>query len=42
MTHEFKELALDEHNYPTWVMDIKKSLASRGMYGAIIPLADRQ
>jgi hypothetical protein len=42
MAHEFKELALDGHNYPTWVMGVKISLTFRGMYEAIIPLAGRQ
>jgi hypothetical protein len=42
MAHELDELALDGHNYPTWVMDIKLSLALRGMYEAIVPPADRQ
>jgi hypothetical protein len=30
MTREFEELALDEHNYPTWVMNVKISLALGG------------
>jgi hypothetical protein len=42
MTHEFEELALDGHNYPTWAMNVKISLAFRGMYEAIVPPADRQ
>jgi hypothetical protein len=42
MTHEFEEFALDGHNYPTWAMDVKISLALRGMYEAIVPPADRQ
>jgi hypothetical protein len=41
MTHEFEELALDRHNYPTWMMDTKISLTLRGMYEAIVPLAER-
>jgi hypothetical protein len=41
MTREFEELVLDGHNYPTWAMDVKISLALRGMYEAIIPPADR-
>ena len=28
---EFELLALDGHNYPTWVVDVKVSLASRGL-----------
>jgi hypothetical protein len=42
MAHELEELAFDGHNYPTWVMDIKISLAFRGMYKTIVPPADRQ
>jgi hypothetical protein len=42
MAHKFEELALDGHNYPTWAMNVKISLAFRGMYEAIIPPADRQ
>jgi hypothetical protein len=42
MAHEFDELALDGHNYPTWTMDIKISLALRGIYEAIVPPAYRQ
>ena len=34
---EFEELALNGHNYPTWAMDIKISLASRGIARAIQP-----
>jgi hypothetical protein len=34
---DFEELALDGHNYPTWAMDIKISLSSRGIAGALIP-----
>jgi hypothetical protein len=41
MTREFEKLALDEHNYPTWAMNVKISLALRGMYGAIVPPAER-
>jgi hypothetical protein len=26
MAHEFEELALDRHNYPTWALDVKISL----------------
>jgi hypothetical protein len=42
MSREFEELALDGHNYPTWVMDVKISLTLRGMYEAIVPPADRE
>jgi hypothetical protein len=41
MTHEFEELVLDRHNYPTWAMDVKISLALRGMYEAIVPPTTR-
>jgi hypothetical protein len=42
MVREFEELALDEHNYPTWALDAKISLTFRGTYEAIIPPIDRQ
>jgi hypothetical protein len=38
MTHEFKKLVLDGHNYPTWAIDVKISLVIRGVYEAILPL----
>jgi hypothetical protein len=41
MTCEFEELVLDGHNYPTWAMDIKISLAFRGVYEAILPPEER-
>jgi hypothetical protein len=41
MTHEFKKLDLDGHNYPTWAMDIKISLALCGVYEAILPPKER-
>jgi hypothetical protein len=41
MTCEFNELALDGHNYPTCAMDIKISLALRGVYEAILPPEER-
>ena len=37
---EFELLALDGHNYPTWAVDIKVSLASRGLYQAVLPLQE--
>jgi hypothetical protein len=37
MTHKFEKIVLDGHNYPTWAMDIKISLAFRGVYEAILP-----
>jgi hypothetical protein len=42
MTREFKKFALNEHNYPTWAIDVKISLALRGMYEAITPPGERQ
>jgi hypothetical protein len=42
MACEFEELVLDGHNYPTWAMDVKISLAFRGMYEAIVSPTDRQ
>jgi hypothetical protein len=41
MTHEFEELVLDGHNYPTRVMDVKISLALHGVYEAILPPEER-
>jgi hypothetical protein len=35
MAHEFKEVALDGHNYPTWFLDIKISLAFHGILLAL-------
>ena len=37
---EFELLALDGHNYTTWAVDIKVSLASRGLYQAVLPLQE--
>jgi hypothetical protein len=42
MAHKFEEIALDGHNYPTWAMDVKVSLAFRGMYETIVPPVDRE
>jgi hypothetical protein len=42
MAHEFEELVLDGHNYPTWAMDVKVSLALRGMHEAIVSPAERE
>jgi hypothetical protein len=42
MAREFEELALDGHNYPVWAMDVKISLALRGMYEAIVPPTERE
>jgi hypothetical protein len=41
MTHEFEELVLDGHNYPTWAMDVKISLALHEVYEAILPPKER-
>jgi hypothetical protein len=41
MTREFEELILDGHNYPIWAMDVKISLALRGVYEAILPSEER-
>jgi hypothetical protein len=42
MAREFDELVLDEHNYPTWAMDVKISLAFRGIMTALTPPAERE
>jgi len=34
---EFEQLGLDGHNYPTWAVDVKVSLSSRGLYRAVAP-----
>ena len=34
---EFEQLALDGQNYPTWDVDVKVSLSSRGLYRAVAP-----
>jgi hypothetical protein len=41
MTCEFEKLALDGHNYLTWAMDVKISLALHGVYEAILPPEER-
>jgi hypothetical protein len=41
MAKEFEELALDGHNYPTWALDIKISLASKNILSALLPPAER-
>jgi hypothetical protein len=41
MTHEFKELDLDGHNYLTWVMDVKISFTLCRVYEAILPPEER-
>jgi hypothetical protein len=41
MTHEFKKLVLDGHNYPSWAMNVKISLALRGVNEAILPPEER-
>jgi hypothetical protein len=41
MTHEFEEHALDGHNYPTWAMDVKISLALCGVYEVILHPEER-
>jgi hypothetical protein len=41
MAREFEELVLDGHNYPTWAMNVKISLALCWMYEAIVPPAKR-
>jgi hypothetical protein len=42
MTREFDELVLDEHNYPTWALYIKISLAFRGIMAALTPPVERK
>jgi hypothetical protein len=40
MAHQFKELALDEHNYLTWALDVKINLPFCGILAAIGPPAE--
>jgi hypothetical protein len=42
MAHEFEELALHGHNYPTWAMDVKISSTLRRMYETIVPPTERE
>jgi hypothetical protein len=42
MAHEFEELALDGHNYPTWALDVKIRLAICGILSALSPPAERE
>jgi hypothetical protein len=41
MAREFEELALDGHNYPTWALDIKISLASKNILSVLLPPNER-
>ena len=41
MALEFDELAIDGHNYPTWAVNTRISLASRGLLSALTPPAQR-
>jgi hypothetical protein len=42
MVHEFEELALDGHNYPTWTLDVKIRLAFHMILPALSPPAERE
>jgi hypothetical protein len=42
MAREFEEFALDGHNYPTWALDVKISLAFRGILLALRTPVDRE
>jgi hypothetical protein len=42
MAHEFDELTLNEHNYPTWALDVKISLAFHRIMTALTPPAKRE
>jgi hypothetical protein len=41
MAREFDELALDGQNYPTWALDVKISLAFRGIMATLTPPIER-
>jgi hypothetical protein len=42
MAREFYELVLDGHNYFTWALDVKISLALCGIVAALTPPAERE
>jgi hypothetical protein len=42
MAREFEEFALDGHNYPTWALDVKISLAFCRILPALSPPAKRE
>jgi hypothetical protein len=42
MAHEFKELVLDEHNYPTWALYVKIGLTFHGILPALSTPAERE
>jgi hypothetical protein len=42
MAHEFEELILDGHNYPTWALDVKIILTFRGILPVLSPPVDRE
>jgi hypothetical protein len=42
MAHKFDELVLDGHNYPTWALDVKISLAFHGIMTALTPPTGRE
>jgi hypothetical protein len=42
MVREFEEVVLDGHNYPTWALDVKISLALHGILPALTPPAERE
>jgi hypothetical protein len=42
MAREFDELALDEHNYPTWALDVKISLTFHAIMAALTLPTERE
>jgi hypothetical protein len=42
MAHKFEELIIDEHNYPTWSLDVNISLAFHGLLPALSPHTKRE
>jgi hypothetical protein len=42
LAREFKELALDEHNFLTWALDVKIILAFRAFLLALSPPEERE
>jgi hypothetical protein len=41
MAYEFDKLALDGHNYPTWALNVKISLAFHGIMATLTPPTER-
>jgi hypothetical protein len=42
MAREFDELALDDHNYPIWALNVEISLAFCGIVATLTPPTERE